>query len=112
MRAAHTTHGYYTAERKAAPRLEASGGDLTGTPGGPASPDDVRQALASLSDTDLLRLKQIGKLRSSGLPLTWEDLLNEALRRMLSGARRWPRSVPLVAVMVILQVAAPAMRWP
>jgi DNA-directed RNA polymerase specialized sigma24 family protein len=29
--------------------------------------------------------------------LDWEDLLHEAIDRALSGARKWPRSVPLVA---------------
>ncbi len=65
-----------------------------------ASREEVVLALQSLSEADLLRLKQLAKLRCIGLHvMDWEDLLNEAVTRVLAGSRRWPRRVPFVAFM-------------
>lgn len=65
-----------------------------------ASREEVVQALQSMSEADLLRLKQLAKLRCAGLHvMDWEDLLNEAVTRVLAGSRRWPRQVPFVAFM-------------
>jgi len=65
-----------------------------------ASREEVVQALQSLHQADLVRLKQLAKLRCAGLHLMdWEDLLNEAITRVLAGSRRWPRQVPFVAFM-------------
>lgn len=65
-----------------------------------ASREEVVQALQSLSKADLLRLKQLAKLRCVGLHvMDWEDLLNEAITRILAGSRRWPRQVPFLAFM-------------
>lgn len=58
-------------------------------------------ALENLSAADLLRIKQVGKMRSWGLvAVDWEDLVNEAVSRTLSGNRRWPKAVPFIAFLV------------
>lgn len=64
---------------------------------GPA--EDAADALARLPAADLLRLEAIARLRARALPgvITWSDLLNEAIRRVLDGSRPWPPDVPLVA---------------
>lgn len=63
-----------------------------------ASTHEVTLALANLSAADLLRVKQIAKMRSAGLKgVDWEDLVNEAVSRALAGTRRWPRKVPFIA---------------
>lgn len=48
---------------------------------------------------DLLRLKAIARLYARGLPpdVDWEDLLQEALTRVLVGTRATPADVPAVA---------------
>ncbi len=58
----------------------------------------VSRALAGLSDTDLLRLQALARLRARGLPqgVAWSDLLHEALARALDGSRQWPPGVPLL----------------
>ena len=62
-------------------------------------PRDVGEALAALSDDDLLRLRTIARLRARGLPggVAWSDLLHEAMVRALEGTRHWPPGVPLLA---------------
>lgn len=63
-----------------------------------ASTEEVATALATLSTADLLRIRQIAKLRCVGLSaITWEDLLSEAVTRSLAGTRGWPRAVPFIA---------------
>lgn len=63
-----------------------------------ASVSEVRAAFIGLPVEDLQKLKQIARLRSYGLPTsTWEDLLQEALFRALSGVRQWPKSVSFLA---------------
>ncbi len=65
-----------------------------------ATPKQVAAALQEMSRADRLRLEHFARLRAAGLQgLDWEDLLHEAIDRALSGARKWPRSVPLVAFM-------------
>src|ERR1700722_890315 len=56
-------------------------------------------AIRALSDVDLLRLKAIARVWARGLPdgLGWADVLNEAIARVLDGARRGPPGVPLLA---------------
>lgn len=65
-----------------------------------ATPKEVAAALQQMSRADRVRLEHFARLRAAGLQgLEWEDLLHEAIDRVLSGARKWPRSVPLVAFM-------------
>ena len=62
-----------------------------------ATAEESAAALRRLSDTDLLRLEQLARLRAIGLhAVDWQDLLNEAIVRTLGGSRRCPRDVPLV----------------
>ena len=63
-----------------------------------ASRDELARALARLTATDLKRLELIARMRSNGLPaIEWQDLLQEGLARTLSGRRRWPKNIPLLA---------------
>lgn len=64
-------------------------------------PSTAAAALAALSDADLLRLKRFAELRSLRLPLmSWSDLLNEAIARVLDGSRCWPPDVDFVVFML------------
>ena len=56
-------------------------------------------ALKLLSQMDLLRLKSIARVYARGLPpeVTWEDMLQEALTRIIVGSRRPPEGVTTVA---------------
>lgn len=55
-------------------------------------------AIAALTAADLVRLGRIAQLRAYRLPDgNWEDLVNESIEKLLSGARRWPVQMPLVA---------------
>jgi DNA-directed RNA polymerase specialized sigma24 family protein len=62
-------------------------------------PAQTALALKLVSDIDLLRLKALARLYARGLPadVTWEDLVQEALTRVLVGARVVPEGVPMVA---------------
>ncbi len=62
-------------------------------------PRDVSAALAALSEDDLLRLRELARLRARSLPggTSWSDLLHEAVVRVLAGTRQWPPGVPLLA---------------
>lgn len=62
-------------------------------------PTESALALELVNETDLLRLKTIARLHARGLPadLSWEDLLQEAITRVLTGARRIPKAVSFVA---------------
>ena len=62
-----------------------------------ASKQAVVDGLRELSDADLRRLERIARLRAVGLhEVEWQDLLHEAVVRMLDGARQWPEDVGLV----------------
>ena len=62
-----------------------------------ATTEECAAALRALSDADLQRVEELARLRAVGLAsLDWRDLLHEAMVRMLTGKRRWPRDVPLV----------------
>lgn len=61
----------------------------------------VERELSRLSDSDHLRLKRIAQLRALGISgLQWDDLLQEAIFRLLSGSRRCPNDVPFMACLV------------
>jgi DNA-directed RNA polymerase specialized sigma24 family protein len=59
----------------------------------------VSHALAGLSETDLLRLQALARLRARSLPhgVSWSDLLHEAIVRALDGSRQWPAGLPFPA---------------
>ncbi|WFU79219.1 hypothetical protein QA645_32570 [Bradyrhizobium sp. CIAT3101] len=61
---------------------------------------EIAEALHAMSQADRVRLAHFARLRAAGLPgWDWEDLLHEAIDRVLSGSRAWPRSVPLIALL-------------
>jgi len=62
-------------------------------------PTQMAVALKLVTEMDLLRLKSIARLHARGLPpeVGWEDLLQEALTRVLTGARRIPERIAPVA---------------
>lgn len=65
-----------------------------------ASVDEAAAQLATMSKADLIRLEHFARLRTAGLgTLDWEDLLHEAIDRVLSGSRKWPKAIPFVAFM-------------
>ena len=62
-----------------------------------ATKREIAEALRCLSDADMRRLERIARIRVIGLnAVDWQDLLNEAIVRLLDGSRRWPSEVPLV----------------
>jgi DNA-directed RNA polymerase specialized sigma24 family protein len=56
-------------------------------------------ALGLVSQMDLLRLKTIARIYCRGLPpeIAWDDMLQEALTRVIAGSRRQPEGVTMVA---------------
>jgi DNA-directed RNA polymerase specialized sigma24 family protein len=62
-------------------------------------PAETALAAGIISDMDLLRLKSLARLHARGLPpdVGWEDLLQEALTRVLVGTRVQPAGVAMVA---------------
>jgi RNA polymerase sigma-70 factor (ECF subfamily) len=73
---------------------------------------DLRRALAALSEPDLLRLQAIARLRCRGLPgLDWQELLHEAVLRALDGSRPWPPGVTLIAFMAGIMRSLRSDHW-
>ncbi len=73
---------------------------------------EVALTLSTLSDSDLSQIKHLAMIRSYGLTLMgWQDLVNEAVSRLLSGARRWPRTVPFVAFMAQTMRSIASEEW-
>ena len=65
---------------------------------GVITPSETAFALKVVTEMDLLRLKAIsqpGLVRS----ILWEDLLQEAFARVISGSRRRPQGVAMIAFM-------------
>jgi DNA-directed RNA polymerase specialized sigma24 family protein len=58
---------------------------------------EIRVALQELTDTDSLRLKMIARCYAARCPMDENDLMQEAFLRALSGERKCPRGVPLIA---------------
>ena len=63
------------------------------------APTQTAMALNLVSAMDLLRLKSIARLYARGLPpaVAWDDLLQEAITRVLTGARIKPEDISMVA---------------
>ena len=66
-----------------------------------ATEEEVRAALLALGDDglELLELRAAGYRRLLP-PEDVEDLVGEALRRVLDGCRKWPRDVPFMAFLL------------
>lgn len=58
--------------------------------------DEIRTAVRSLTNADLLRLARIARTYEFGVGLEGMDLVNEAISRAMSGTRACPRDVPFV----------------
>jgi RNA polymerase sigma-70 factor (ECF subfamily) len=63
------------------------------------APSHTLLALNLVTELDLLRLKSIARLHARGLPpdVSWDDLLQEAITRVLTGKRVQPDDVGMVA---------------
>jgi RNA polymerase sigma-70 factor (ECF subfamily) len=63
------------------------------------APTQTALALNLVTAMDLLRLKSIARLYARGLPpaVAWDDLLQEAITRVLTGARVKPEKISMVA---------------
>jgi DNA-directed RNA polymerase specialized sigma24 family protein len=63
------------------------------------APTHTALALNLVTEMDLLRLKSIARLYARGLPpdVSWDDLLQEAITRVLTGKRVKPEDVSMVA---------------
>ena len=76
-------------------------------------PADRALALKLVTDCDLLRLKVIARLHGRSLPpdVSWADLLQEALARVLDGSRAIPPGVPTVAFLAGVMRSIKAEHW-
>jgi DNA-directed RNA polymerase specialized sigma24 family protein len=63
------------------------------------APTQTALALKLVTSMDLLRLKSIARLYARGLSpaVAWDDLLQEAITRVLTGARVKPEDISMVA---------------
>jgi RNA polymerase sigma-70 factor (ECF subfamily) len=76
-------------------------------------PAETALALDLLGETDLLRLKTIARLHARGLPpdVDWSDLLQEAITRVVTGARKQPEGVPMIAFLAGIMRSLKAEHW-
>jgi DNA-directed RNA polymerase specialized sigma24 family protein len=76
-------------------------------------PSQTALALDLVSQMDLLRLKAIARVYARGLPpeVTWEDLLQEALTRVIVGSRRRPEGITTVAFVAGILRSLRAEHW-
>jgi RNA polymerase sigma-70 factor (ECF subfamily) len=70
-------------------------------------------ALNLISEIELLRLKTIARLRARELPpdVGWDDLLQEAFTRVLTGSRRLPEGVTMVAFLAGVMRSLKSEHW-
>jgi DNA-directed RNA polymerase specialized sigma24 family protein len=61
---------------------------------------EVVAAIRALSDGDKTALMKIARVYARKTPYSHEDLCQEALCRVLSGARAWPRDLPTLSFLV------------
>jgi DNA-directed RNA polymerase specialized sigma24 family protein len=76
-------------------------------------PAETALALNLISRMDFLRLKSIARWHARGLPpdVTWDDLLQEAITRVLVGSRRQPQGVKMVAFLAGIMRSLRAEHW-
>jgi DNA-directed RNA polymerase specialized sigma24 family protein len=76
-------------------------------------PTESALALELVGEMDLLRLKTIARLYARGLPpdVAWDDLLQEAITRVLVGSRRQPQGVTTVAFLAGIMRSLKAEHW-
>src|SRR6185295_3601293 len=76
-------------------------------------PAQTALALKLVSEIDLLRLKTLARLHARGLPpdVNWEDLLQEAITRMLVGSRKLPEGLSTIAFLAGVMRSLKAEHW-
>jgi len=76
-------------------------------------PSQSALAIGMVSEMELLRLKTIARVYARGLPpdMAWDDLLQEALTRVMLGARRQPEGVAMVAFVAGIMRSLKAEHW-
>jgi DNA-directed RNA polymerase specialized sigma24 family protein len=76
-------------------------------------PAETALALGMVSRMELLRLKTIARVYARGLPpdVAWDDLLQEALTRIISGARPQPEGVAMVPFVAGIMRSLRAEHW-
>jgi DNA-directed RNA polymerase specialized sigma24 family protein len=76
-------------------------------------PAETALALNLIGRMDFLRLKSIARWHARGLPpdVTWDDLLQEAITRVLVGSRRQPQGVKMVAFLAGIMRSLRAEHW-
>lgn len=57
--------------------------------------DEFVEAVRCLRPQDWQRLRRMAEIRAIGSSMTREDLMQEAMARVLDGSRPWPEEVPL-----------------
>ncbi|MFZ1906221.1 MAG: hypothetical protein WAU56_12625 [Steroidobacteraceae bacterium] len=77
------------------------------------NPTQTALALKLTTEMDLLRLKTIARLHARGLPpdVGWEDLLQEALTRVLTGTRTAPEGLSTVAFLAGVMRSLRSEHW-
>lgn len=77
-----------------------------------ATPEEAAAQLSLLSRADLVRLQRFARLRSLGLTsIDWEDLLHEAIDRVLAGTRQWPKQVPFISFLCGVMRSIASEHW-
>jgi hypothetical protein len=76
-------------------------------------PTETARALGLVTNLELLRLKTLARWYARGLPpdVTWEDLLQEALTRILVGKRVVPAGVPTLAFIAGVMRSLKSAHW-
>jgi DNA-directed RNA polymerase specialized sigma24 family protein len=76
-------------------------------------PAEIAIALKLINEMDFLRLKSIARLHARGLPpdLGWDDLLQEAFTRVISGSRRLPSGVSMVTFLAGVMRSLKSDHW-
>jgi DNA-directed RNA polymerase specialized sigma24 family protein len=77
------------------------------------TPSEVALASKLVTPMDLLRLKAIARLYARGLSpdASWLDLLQEALARVISGARGKPQGIAMVAFIAGIMRSLRSEHW-
>ena len=76
-------------------------------------PAQTALALKLVNEIDLLRLKTLARLHARGLPadVSWEDLLQEAITRILVGSRKVPEGLSIIAFLAGVMRSLKAEHW-
>ena len=76
-------------------------------------PTESALGLGLVTELELLRLKTLARWYARGLPpdITWEDLLQEALTRIIVGKRRVPDGVAMVAFIAGVMRSVRSEHW-